>query len=69
MTWDTGDRLDLHLISYSILFSRENQCNLVVSGSVKRVQIDNTVLVEKEELKKIRDPEEFTCVIEERMES
>jgi hypothetical protein len=30
------------------------------------VQIDNTVLIKKEELKRIRDPEEFTCVIEER---
>ncbi len=47
----------------------KTQSVFVVSGSVKRVQIDNTVLVEKEELKKIRDPEEFTCVIEERTES
>ncbi len=39
---------------------------LVVNGNVKRVQIDNTVLIRKEELKRIRDPEEFTCVIEER---
>jgi putative transcriptional regulator len=38
----------------------------VVNGKVKRVQIDNTVLIKKEELKRIRDPEEFTCVIEER---
>ncbi len=39
----------------------------VVNGNVKRVQIDHTVLMEKEELKKIRDPEEFTCVIKEKM--
>ncbi len=39
----------------------------VVNGSVKRVQVEQTVLMEKEELKKIRDPEEFTSVIEERM--
>ncbi|MBC8520621.1 MAG: transcriptional regulator [Methanomicrobia archaeon] len=38
----------------------------VVNGNVKRVQIDNTVLIKKEELKRIRDPEEFTSVIEER---
>ncbi|MCK4475662.1 MAG: helix-turn-helix domain-containing protein, partial [Methanophagales archaeon] len=38
----------------------------VVNGNVKRVQIDNTVLIRKEELKRIRDPEEFNCVIEER---
>ncbi|MGB2841542.1 MAG: transcriptional regulator [Halobacteriota archaeon] len=38
----------------------------VVNGNVKRVQIDNTVLIRKEELKRIRDPEEFTSVIEER---
>jgi len=38
----------------------------VVNGNVKRVQIDNTVLIKKEELKRIRDPEEFTNVIEER---
>lgn len=38
----------------------------VVNGKVKRVQVDNTVLIKKEELKRIRDPEEFTCVIEER---
>jgi putative transcriptional regulator len=41
----------------------------VVNGNIKRVQIDSTVLIEKEELKKIRDPEEFTCVMEERIES
>ena len=41
----------------------------VVNGKIKRVQIDSTVLIEKEELKKIRDPEEFTCVMEERIES
>jgi putative transcriptional regulator len=40
----------------------------VVNGNIKCVQIDNTVLIEKEELKKIRDPEEFTCVMEERIE-
>jgi putative transcriptional regulator len=40
----------------------------VVNGNVKRVQIDNTVLIKKEELKRIRDPEEFTSVIEERAE-
>ncbi len=39
---------------------------LVVNGNVKRVQVDNTVLIRKEELKKIRDPEEFTCIMEER---
>jgi len=39
---------------------------LVVNGNVKRVQVDNTVLIRKEELKKIRDPEEFTCMMEER---
>ncbi|MCD6209764.1 MAG: transcriptional regulator [Methanophagales archaeon] len=39
----------------------------VVNGNVKRVQIDHTVLMEKEELRKIRDPEEFTCVIKEKM--
>lgn len=39
---------------------------LVVNGNVKRVQIDNTVLIKKEELKRIRDPEEFASVIEER---
>jgi len=39
---------------------------LVVNGNVKRVQIDNTVLMRKDELKRIRDPEEFTCVMEER---
>ncbi len=38
----------------------------VVNGNIKRVQIDNTVLIRKEELKKITDPEEFNCVIEER---
>ncbi|RJS68862.1 transcriptional regulator [Methanophagales archaeon] len=41
----------------------------VVNGNVKRVQIDNTVLIRKEELERIRDPEEFTCVIEERAKS
>jgi putative transcriptional regulator len=39
----------------------------VVNGNIKQVQIDNTVLIEKEELKRIRDPEEFTCVMEERI--
>ncbi len=39
----------------------------VVNGNVKQVQVDHTVLMEKEELKRIRDPEEFTCVIEEKM--
>lgn len=38
----------------------------VVNGNIKRVQIDTTVLFEKEELKRIRDPEEFTSVMEER---
>jgi len=38
----------------------------VVNGNIKQVQIDNTVLFEKEELKRIRDPEEFTSVMEER---
>ncbi len=41
----------------------------VVNGNIKRVQIDNTVLIEKEELKRIRDPEEFTSVMEERTKS
>ncbi|MHC1611327.1 MAG: transcriptional regulator [Candidatus Methanospirareceae archaeon] len=40
----------------------------VVNGNIKRVQIDNTVLFEKEELKRIRDREEFTSVMEERIE-
>ncbi|MFV9676986.1 MAG: transcriptional regulator [Methanosarcinales archaeon] len=47
----------------------KTQSVFVVSGSVKRIQIEDTVLVAKEELKKIKDPEEFTCVIEERLES
>ncbi|MDI6811172.1 MAG: transcriptional regulator [archaeon] len=38
----------------------------VVNGNIKQVQIDNTVLFGKEELKRIRDTEEFTCVMEER---
>jgi len=38
----------------------------VVNGNIKQVQIDNTVLIEKEELKRIRDSEEFSCVMEER---
>jgi len=38
----------------------------VVNGNVKRVQIDNTVLIKKDELKRIRDPEEFSSVIEEK---
>lgn len=38
----------------------------VVNGNIKQVQIDNTVLFEKEELKRIKNPEEFTCVMEER---
>ena len=46
----------------------KTQSVFVVSGSVKRIQIEDTVLVAKEELKKIKDPEEFTCVIEERLE-
>lgn len=41
----------------------------VVNGNIKHVQIDNTVLIEKDELKRIRDPEEFTTVIEERAKS
>ncbi len=43
------------------------QSVFVVNGSVKRVQVEHTVLMEKDELKRIRDPEEFTCVIEEKM--
>lgn len=39
---------------------------IVVNGNIKRVQIDNTVLIEKDELKRIRDPEEFTSVMEDR---
>jgi len=38
----------------------------VVNGNIKYVQIDNTVLIGKDELKRIRDPEEFTSVMEER---
>jgi len=38
----------------------------VVNGNIKQVQIDTTILFEKEELKRIRDPEEFTSVMEER---
>ncbi len=38
----------------------------VVNGNVKYVQIDNTVLIGKDELKRIRDPEEFADVMEER---
>ncbi len=38
----------------------------VVNGNIKYVQIDNTVLIGKEELKRIRDPEEFSNVMEER---
>jgi len=38
----------------------------VVNGNIKYVQIDNTVLIAKDELKRIRDPEEFTSVMEER---
>ena len=38
----------------------------VVNGNIKCVQIDDTVLIRKEELKRIRDPEEFTNVMEER---
>jgi putative transcriptional regulator len=41
----------------------------VVNGKVKSVQIDDTVLIGKDELKRIRDPEEFTTVIEERVKS
>ncbi len=47
----------------------ETKSVFVVNGNIKRVQVDNTVLIEKEELKKIRDPEEFTCVMEERAKS
>jgi len=39
----------------------------VVSGNVKRVQIDDTILMAKDDLKKIKDPEEFTCVVEEQL--
>ncbi len=41
----------------------------VVNGNVKYVQIDNTVLIGKDELKQIKDPEEFTTVMEERVKS
>jgi len=41
----------------------------VVNGNIKYVQIDNTVLIGKDELKRIRDPEEFTSVMEEREKS
>jgi putative transcriptional regulator len=38
----------------------------VVDGTSKYQQIDHTVLIAKEELKRIRDPEEFSTVMEER---
>ena len=41
----------------------------VVNGTVKYVQIDDTVLIGKDELKRIRDPEEFNTVMEERAKS
>jgi putative transcriptional regulator len=41
----------------------------VVNGNIKYVQIDNTVLIGKDELERIRDPEEFTSVMEERAKS
>ena len=41
----------------------------VVNGNIKYVQIDNTVLIGKDELIRIRDPEEFTSVMEERTKS
>jgi len=44
----------------------ETKSVFVVNGNIKQVQIDTTVLFEKEELKRIRDPEEFTSVMEER---
>ena len=39
----------------------------VVDGNVKHLYIDNTALIKRDELKKIRDPEEFTSVMEERV--
>jgi len=41
----------------------------VVKGNIKYVQIDNTVLIGNDELKRIRDPEEFTSMMEERAKS
>ncbi|MHC1636213.1 MAG: transcriptional regulator [Candidatus Methanospirareceae archaeon] len=41
----------------------------VVNGNVKYKQIDNTVLMEKEELRHIKDVDEFTAVMEEKMKS
>jgi putative transcriptional regulator len=38
----------------------------VVEGTSKYQQIDHTVLIAKDELKRIRDPEEFSSVMEER---
>jgi putative transcriptional regulator len=38
----------------------------VVEGTSKYQQIDHTVLIAKDELKRIRDPEEFSNVMEER---
>ncbi|MFZ2070945.1 MAG: transcriptional regulator [Halobacteriota archaeon] len=52
----------------SLSYVTGTQSVFVVNGSVKRVQIDNTLVMEKEDLKKIRDPEEFTGMIEEKME-
>jgi putative transcriptional regulator len=41
----------------------------VVDGNTKYVQIDNTVLIGKEELKRIKDPDEFTGMMEERIKA
>ncbi len=38
----------------------------VVNGKIKRMQIDKTVLIRREELEKIRDADEFSYILEER---
>jgi putative transcriptional regulator len=41
----------------------------VVNGNIKYVQIENTVLIGKDELKRIKDPDEFTEVMEDRIKA
>ena len=41
----------------------------VVIGKTRYVQIENTVLIGKDELEQIRDPEEFATIMEERAKS
>jgi putative transcriptional regulator len=41
----------------------------VVNGNAKYVQIENTVLIGKDELKRIKDPDEFNEVMEERVKA